>query len=58
MFGMELETSNAAFAGYPFDEVARILREVATRVEDGERRGVLRDINGNLVGSFNLTEEE
>lgn len=51
---IEIEMNNAAFEDAPEREVARILRELADRVEV---RGVgsvdevrLRDINGNSVG--------
>lgn len=39
------------------DEVARILRYAADQVVSGLIAGrTLRDINGNTVGSFELTE--
>ncbi len=51
-----LTTDNAAFDGDCAGEVARILRELAERIESqglmgGEEHG-LRDINGNTVGRF------
>lgn len=52
---LELEISNAAFDDAPATEIARLLRETAARVEDGEgafERCRLRDYNGNTVGSF------
>lgn len=58
MFGLTLRTANAAFHpefGDGSDEVARILRDVADRVEAGDRTGVVRDINGNPVGTFRMT---
>ena len=49
---IEIDLGNAAFDEEPMSETARILRELATRIED---RGApidvkLYDINGNRVG--------
>jgi hypothetical protein len=56
-FDLKIETDNYAFDDDPRPEVARILREVADRVEHGiiatGYRNV-RDINGNVVGRFRL----
>ena len=57
-FYMEIKCNNAAFGssmGEPEDEIARILRDLALRLEDGDISGRLRDINGNTVGSFGYT---
>ena len=35
-------------------EMARILRQIADRIEDGYRYGVMHDINGNRVGTWNM----
>lgn len=67
MFSLSFRTDNAAFCA-PDDskfpeidgraatatEVARILREVAKRLERGELEGAARDLNGNTVGAFEL----
>lgn len=46
-------TDNTAFEhGNLPDEIARILREVAIRVECGDQHGLIRDVNSNRVGSF------
>lgn len=58
-FVLTIDCNNAAFVDpvYPGedgdrrDEVARILRDAAERVMDGDA-GNLRDINGNTVGSW------
>lgn len=52
MFTLTISTANAAFDDQPATEIARILRDVAKRVEDGELSGNLRDVNGNGVGAF------
>ena len=45
---------NAAFE-YPEGEVARILRELADKIEaQGLTGGVLMDYNGNKVGEWNV----
>ena len=51
---------NAAFEPESGPEVARILRELARRIEAGELSGrgesrALRDVNGNTVGSARLS---
>ena len=54
MFTVTIKTDNAAFGDHTVNEVARILREVADRIEtDGDERRdglTLRDVNGNTVG--------
>jgi len=57
MLRVKIETDNDAFAGYGEREVARLLRLVAERVEDGQLDGQLIDINGNRCGSFDLRLE-
>lgn len=60
MFEITIETDNAAFGedeGGAGPEVARILREVADKVENGAAGGRVFDFNGNGVGRFNLTDE-
>lgn len=57
MFTLRMETDNAAFGENITDnqyEVARILRELADRLEEGEDSGWIRDVNGNKVGTFSL----
>ena len=54
MFRIEIQTDNAAFDPDPGPELARILRELAARLDDGVDLAEpirLRDINGNTVGS-------
>jgi len=52
LFTVKMETVNAAFTDCPQGEIARILRDVAERIErDGDNPPFyLRDINGNRVG--------
>jgi hypothetical protein len=54
---LSVDTGNAAFEGSATEEVARILREAADKVKDGEHIFVLRDYNGNTVGKFEYREE-
>lgn len=52
-FRVLIGTDNAAFEeGDRGMEVARILRAVADRVEEGATVGQTRDVNGNEVGAF------
>jgi hypothetical protein len=58
MFKLEIETDNYAF-DEPGPEVARILREVADRVEQLTDKepygGNFKDVNGHTVGWFDLS---
>lgn len=58
---IKFNTDNAAFDDFG-NEVARILRDLAYKVEDCENRCdfyyTLRDMNGNMVGSAKSSEEE
>lgn len=60
MLKIRIETKNSAFDETEFrgreEECARILRDVAQKIIDGQTYGSLFDINGNNVGSFNLSK--
>lgn len=61
-FTLTIDLENDAFQESPGIEVARILRRVADKVEDGGTTGQrksqaqenIRDINGNKCGQFEL----
>jgi len=53
-FHVEIATDNAAFQEP--DELPRLLRVVASKVEHGSDAGAIVDVNGNRVGTF-WTEE-
>lgn len=58
MFTLSIKTGNDAFeGGAGRQEVARILRETAERVERGIAEGPVRDVNGNTVGGFVFEKE-
>jgi hypothetical protein len=62
MFQMRFDTENSAFeeAGRE-SETARILREIADRIERGESTGLfqnVKDVNGNVIGTFKLSETD
>lgn len=52
MFDLSFDTANAAFDYEPASEVARILRDIAQRVEAGADCGTIRDHNGNTIGNW------
>lgn len=54
---LNIDSSNDAFDAAEV-EVARILRDTATKIEAGHTLGRLRDFNGNSVGNFDLYIEE
>ncbi len=52
-FQVDVNCSNESFAEYGFVfEIQRILKEIADKVENGQRSGILLDYNGNRVGEF------
>lgn len=58
MLKLAIETTNDAFSGgWAATECARILRDLAERIENGATQGKLHDVNGNRVGSFTLKQE-
>lgn len=62
MFKVEFETSNAAFDdendGNSREEIRRILRGISFDVyENGETGGMIRDSNGNRIGSWEYTDD-
>ena len=54
-FKVEMSNDNAAFDGDVPGELARILSAIIVAIEDGDRAGACRDINGNTVGKWSLT---
>ena len=52
MFDLHISTVNAAFDDSPMLEIARILREVAAQLQEGDDYRALRDSNGNTVGDW------
>ena len=60
IFTLSIETGNAAFGESLNEEnaeIARILREVAAKLENCQTCGPIRDANGNTVGAFTLTPD-
>jgi len=55
-----IRCDNAAFGGYSGMEIARILRNLAEQVEgstnDDYESIILRDVNGNRVGTYESEE--
>lgn len=58
MFQLAFKTANAAFDGFECTESARILREIANRLEDGDLEGIVRDVNGNTIGSYSIQPDD
>lgn len=61
VFRMRFDCENAAFEDEGIaTEIGRILRDIAERIERGEATGLyqnVKDINGNVVGTFRLAKE-
>lgn len=60
MFKLEISTTNDAYCGDDARraEVARNLGEVASNILAGLDAGIVKDINGNTVGSWKLEDEQ
>jgi hypothetical protein len=58
MFRLTIDTGNAAFAGDPLPELARLMGVVSAKLADGRHQGNLLDINGNAVGQFTFEPDE
>ena len=56
MFRLEINTGNSAFEDRN-EKIARILEAVAEKLRSGRDGGNCVDINGNVVGSFELEED-
>ena len=57
-FILEIESANAAYDEDTPGEVARLLRHCAAQVEDGVRRGLLRDLKDNHCGAWQFGEDD
>ena len=55
MFKLKFETDNAAFESSTGDEAARILRQIAERLENYDTDGAVMDANGNKIGAWSLS---
>ena len=53
---IKFSTDNAAFTEYyyPNMEIARVLKRIAARVEEGAKSGAIMDSNGNKIGRWSL----
>lgn len=58
MFQLKIHNSGAAFDDAPEYEVARILRELADKVEAGRTSGRVFDLNGNACGNWAFDKAE
>jgi hypothetical protein len=55
-FEMHVKLDNAAFEDDP-GELARIVADTAEALRYDRTEGYLRDVNGNRVGHFAITED-
>lgn len=52
---IEFTTDNASFENDGLKaEARRILADIASRVEIGQREGSIRDLNGNRIGQWEV----
>lgn len=58
-FQCRFDLGNAAFDGASLDrsnEITRLLRETADKIDTGEEEGALFDLNGNRVGQWSFDQ--
>jgi len=53
-FTLRFDCNHAAFADEPSTEAAYILEQVADRLKQGQKHGIIHDRNGNTIGRFCL----
>ncbi len=54
-FTLNFDMDNAAFEDDDgFDEAARIVREIAIKLQHGNPAGKCVDVNGNVVGEYSI----
>lgn len=58
IFTLTIDSRNAVFTGGGRSEVARILRDVATGVEQGSEGHILVESNGNKCGQYDCDDEK
>jgi hypothetical protein len=51
---IEIKTGGSAFEGYEEKEIARILRDIADKIENGYEPTKPLDINGNSCGFIKI----
>ena len=59
MFNLNIKTGGAAYQfedhlDYSHTELIRNLKEIISKLEDGQESGVVMDINGNKVGEWKV----
>ena len=59
MFTLQFDMNGDAFAGHTYDlEIVRILMVVRDSVIAGYYGGPIRDVNGNIIGHWEIELEE
>jgi hypothetical protein len=54
MVEIKFQTDNAAFGEPLTYEVTRILKEIADKIEGGRAGGFVLDVNGNVIGKWDI----
>lgn len=56
-FTLTIETDNQAFVDFPVGSTREALDTVNMKMFFGQRSGIIKDVNGNTVGSWELVTE-
>jgi hypothetical protein len=54
VFHLEFDIENAEFVTGKRAAIAKILRKVAAKIENGENGTKIMDTNGNLIGAYGI----
>ena len=57
-FELNLASGDDAVVSDPTREIARILHNVANKVEDGAELGTIYDLNGNPIGEWSFDPDD
>ncbi len=57
MLRIEIATDNDAFVPNPYQELSRLVRGVADKMDNGCDGGNILDVNGNKVGRWDLLQD-
>lgn len=53
-FQLNMKIDNDAFVDNRDGEIASILREIATKMDDNVSAGIIRDVNGARIGTYGI----
>lgn len=58
MLTIEFHTGNSAFEDNEPEETAKLLRDIASKIDRGDTDGPVLDLNGNTIGGWEFDAEQ